>query len=60
MEGKCLTGVNMPLGSEQGALIDSLPSKVYHLSFGTPELHSHIRYHAIKNYFQSTDKNRES
>lgn len=47
----------MPLGSEQSALSDSLFGKVYHSIFGTPELHSHIRYRAIRNYFQPTDMN---
>ena len=49
----------MPLGSEQSALIDSLFIQVYYTIFGMPELHSHIRYHAIKSYFQPTDTNIE-
>ena len=41
-----------PLGFELYKLQKLKIMKAYYLFFGTPDLHSHIRYRCIKKYFQ--------
>jgi SAM-dependent methyltransferase len=54
----------MPLGSIyainiKGKKLKDILHRTYLKLFGVADLHSHIRYRAIKKYFQSTDKNVE-